>query len=262
VFLVAFSAAVLTSPALASSVTVPSREANTIAEAMIRARAGDTVYVEKGTYPEHVFVKSGVALVSRRKLKAVIDGRGRGTVVTLGKNCTLEGFVVRNGTIGVFSSGAGNAIKDCRIIGNWQTGLICVRHLPKIEDNLIVFNRASGIQGWDVRATIGTINHNTIAYNANHGISMGGKSTVIVENNVVAFNERFGLKLSSDSEEGSKVTTNNFYQNLHHKVPEGNHSFDPAFVAPRSALNFRPDPKLCCQIKGTDNENLGSRLDY
>jgi hypothetical protein len=210
-----------------------------------------------------VFIKSGVAMMARSFLGSKLDGGGRGTVVTMGKNCTINGFVVKNGTIGVFSSGAGNTIEKCRIMNNWQTGIICVRHLPTIEDNLIVYNRASGIQGWDVRATTGTINHNTIAYNNNHGIAVGGKSTVIIENNVIAYNERFALKLS-DEAESSKIVKNNFYRNLRSmaKLPQGNYSFDPAFIAPRTRLNFKPDPKLCCQVKGSDNENLGSRLDY
>ncbi len=245
----------------ASSISVPSRGVHTIGEAMIKAKAGDTVYTENGVYHERVFVKSGVALVSRIVYGAKLDGMGRGTVVTMGKNSSLSGFVVRNGTIGVFSNGAGNVIEKCRIINNWQTGIITVRHLPKIEDNVIAFNRASGIQGWDVRSTVASINHNTIAYNANHGIAMGGKSNIIVENNVVAYNERYGLKISEDSKD-SEITKNNFYKNLTSwaKTPEGNYQFDPAFMAPRSKLDFKPDPAVCCKVKGSDNEDLGTRV--
>jgi len=85
----------------------------------------------------------------------------------------------------------------------------------------------------------------------------------VVENNVIAFNERFALKLSDESER-SKIVKNNFYKNLKQvqKIPSGNYNFDPAFVSPRAASNFRSDPKLCCQIKASDNENLGARLNY
>lgn len=247
---------------LPASLTVPSRGMQTIGEAMIKAKVGDTIFVENGVYRERVFLKSGTFLVARNMHKATIDGLGRGTAVTLGKNCTIRGFEVRNGTIGLFSNSAGNNIEQCRIAKNWQTGIIVVRHLPKIEDNVIAFNRASGIQGWDVRSTVSSINHNTIAFNSNHGVAMGGKSNIIIENNVIAFNERHGLKIS-DASMKSEISKNNFYRNMPsvQKVPDGNFSFDPAFIAPRAGLNFRSNPKLCCKIKGSDNENLGARLD-
>jgi parallel beta-helix repeat protein len=248
-------------PFLAGASVITVGTGQNINEAMIRAKAGDSIYVEKGVYRERIFIKSGVALVARSALDAIIDGMGRGTVVTLGQNCGLSGFIVRNGAIGVFSNGSGNIIEKCRIINNWQTGVVTVRHLPKMEDNIIAFNRASGVQGWNVRSTVASINHNTIAYNANHGIALGGKSNVIIENNVVAYNERYGLKLSDDAKE-SEITKNNFYRNLisWSKPPDGNFSFDPAFISPRTNLNFKPDPKLCCKVKGSDNEDLGSRF--
>ncbi len=244
-------------------VTVPSTGITTVTTAMVKAKAGDTVIVENGKYKERVFIKAGVALKARNMHKATLDGMGKGTVVTMGPNSSLIGFVVQNGTIGIFTKNAGISILRCRITNNWQTGIITVRHLPKVEDNLIVFNRASGIQGWDVRSTVAAITHNTIAYNSNHGIAVGGSSNIIVENNVIAYNERFALKLSSESEK-SKITKNNFYRNLRQvqKIPSGNYSFDPAFISPRIGFNFRSDPKLCCQIKASDNENLGARLNY
>ena len=251
------------SVASAASVQVPSMGIKTIAEAMMRSRVGDTVWVENGVYHERILVAPGVTLMARSMFEAVIDGGGRGTVVTLGKNTTICGFEIRNGTIGVFSNGSGNQVLSCRIVRNWQTGIIVVRHLPKIEDNIIAFNRGSGIQGWDVRSTNVTINHNSIAYNANHGVAVGGSSEFIMENNVVAFNERFGLKNLSEAER-IQVTNNNFYGNLRspRPIPDGNFSFNPAFTSPRTSLNFKSDPAQCCSAKGSDNEDLGSRITY
>ncbi|MDG5816433.1 right-handed parallel beta-helix repeat-containing protein [Chitinispirillales bacterium ANBcel5] len=247
----------------AASITVPSAEASTISEAMIHARRGDTIWVERGVYREHVLMAPGVALISRSLFGAVIDGGGKGTVVTMGRNNIISGFEIKNGTIGIFSDGPGVEIRDCRIVNNWQTGIITVRHLPVIEDNIIAFNRGSGIQGWDVRTTASSINHNSIAFNGNHGIALGGNSEVIIENNVVAYNERFGLKVL-DHEENVQVVDNNFYRNLYspHPYPPGNFSFDPAFIAPRTSMNFKSDPTLCCKTKSSDNEDLGARLNY
>ncbi|MDR2577679.1 MAG: right-handed parallel beta-helix repeat-containing protein, partial [Chitinispirillales bacterium] len=246
-----------------SVISVPAQAA-TISEAMTRARSGDSVKVAPGVYRERVMMAPGVALVSTTLFGAKIDGGGKGTVVTMARNSTISGFEIRNGTVGVFSSDIGNAITSCRIINNWMTGIVTVRHLPRIEDNIIAFNRSSGIQGWDVRSTAVSVNHNSIAYNGNHGIAIGGSSEFIIENNVIAFNERFGLKIIQDPER-IQVSRNNFFRNLFQPgkpLPENNFAFDPAFIAPRSDLNFKPDPGQCCKEKSADDENLGARLTY
>jgi parallel beta-helix repeat protein len=248
-------------PGAGEMIMVPSIGTKTIAAAMTKAKPGDTVLVENGKYREHVYIKAGVTLKARNLFRVILDGKGRGTVVSMGSNSSIIGCVIQNGTIGLFSKNPGVTVSNCHIIKNWQTGIITVRHLPQIEDNIIAFNRASGIQGWDVRSTAAAINHNTIAYNANNGIALGGASNVVIENNVIAYNERFALKLRDESDK-SKITNNNFYRNLSHAVPAGNHSFDPAFISPKSSFNFKSDPRMCCQIKGTDNENLGVRYNY
>jgi parallel beta-helix repeat protein len=247
----------------AEVINVPS-DAKTISAAMITARMGDTVRVAPGVYRERVIMAPGVFLISSGLFDAKIDGGGRGTVVTMSKNCSIYGFEVRHGTIGIFSSDMGNEIASCRIVKNFMTGIITVRHLPKIQDNIIAFNRASGIQGWDVRSTSATVNHNSIAFNGNHGIAIGGSSEFIIENNVIAFNERFGLKILEVPEK-IQVSANNFWKNLYQPgkpLPSNNFAFDPAFIAPRADLNFKPDPGQCCKSKGSDDENIGARLSY
>jgi hypothetical protein len=244
-------------------IQVPS-DAKSIALAMVTARTGDTVKVGPGVYRERVIMAPGVALVSTELFGAKINGGGRGTVVTMARGSSISGFEITGGTIGIFSSEAGNEITSCRIVNNYMTGIITVRHLPKIQDNIIAFNRASGIQGWDVRSTAATVNHNSIAYNGNHGIAIGGLSEFIIENNIIAFNEKFGLKVLQEPEK-IQVTSNNFYKNLFQPgkpLPDNNHSFDPAFISPRSGLNFKPDPGQCCKEKSADDENLGARLNY
>jgi hypothetical protein len=239
-------------------------DAKTISEAMVTARTGDSVKVAPGVYRERIIMAPGVILVSTELFGAKIDGKGKGTVVTMSRGSKISGFEIRNGTIGIFSSDIGNEITSCRIVKNWMTGIITVRHLPKVQDNIIAFNGASGIQGWDVRSTSVSVNHNTIVFNENHGIAVGGASEFIIENNIIAFNERFGLKVLQDMEK-IQVSDNNFFKNLYQPgrpLPDGNHTFDPAFIAPRSGMNFKPDPGSCCKAKSSEDENLGARLDY
>lgn len=241
-------------------ISVPSVGIVTISQAMMNAKNGDTVLVSNGVYREHVFIKAGVTLKAHYAKRAIIDGNGNGTVITLSLNSTVNGFEIRNGKIGVFSKDVNNAIINCRIVKNWMTGIICVRHLPKIEDNVIAFNRASGIQGWDVRGVNGSINHNTIAYNANNGIALGGASDIVVENNMITFNERFGIKLSSRSEK-TQLKKNNLFGNLSvtNTVPPNNVAFDPKFTSPRVKMDFTVESKLPCCAYGADNELLGVR---
>jgi parallel beta-helix repeat protein len=241
--------------------SVPSVGVKKIGEAMINAKSGDTVLVDNGVYRELVFVKAGVALIARNTFKAVIDGRGKGTVVTLSANSSISGFEIRHGTIGVFSREAGNSITNCRIVKNWGTGIITVRHLPKIEDNIIAFNRFSGIQCWDIRSTNASINHNTIAFNQNHGIALGGSCDVVIENNMITFNERLGIKHSNQSLR-TQLTKNDIFGNLQlaKNTPPENYSFDPKFSSPRAGMNFRVENDQPCCMYGSDNKILGSRI--
>jgi parallel beta-helix repeat protein len=243
------------------SIAVPSGKIATIPQAMAKAGAGDTVWVADGVYTGGFFVNNGVVLKARSLHKAILDGGKKGTVVTLGRNCTVSGFIIRNGTIGVFSSGFGNTISHAKIVYNYLSGIICVRNLPKIEDNIIAFNGASGVQTWDVNATAGAINHNTIAFNGNHGVAAGGESNVVIENNIISFNKRFGLSLSKASG-GGQIVANNVFGNVigAPAAPPGNFSFDPGFSAPRFNLDFSQNPKHGQAKTGTDNEPLGARL--
>jgi parallel beta-helix repeat protein len=241
-------------------ISVPSVGILTISQAMMNAKNGDTVVASNGVYREHVFIKAGVTLKAHYALKAIIDGKGKGTVVTLSMSSAINGFEIRNGTIGVFSKDINNVIINCRIVKNWETGIICVRHLPKIEDNIIAFNRASGIQGWDLRSTNSSINHNTIAFNANNGIALGGASDVIIENNMITFNERFAIKLSHSSEK-TQLNKNDLFGNLTvvNKLPPNNFAFNPKFSSPRLKMDFTVESKLPCCSNGTDNQILGAR---
>jgi hypothetical protein len=245
----------------AETFSVPSVGVKKIGEAMINAKSGDTVLVDDGVYRELVFVKAGVTLIARNTFKSVIDGKGKGTVVTLSANSSISGFEIRNGTIGVFSREAGNSIVNCRIVRNWGTGIIAVRHLPKIEDNVIAFNRASGIQCWDVRSTNASINHNTIAFNQNNGIALGGSCDVVIENNMVTFNERNGIKHSAQSVR-TQMVKNNLFGNLQlaKNTPEGNFSFDPKYSSPRVKMEFKVETDQPCCMYGSDNKILGSRI--
>jgi len=250
------------SAAAGNVIMVPSAGIRTISQAIVRARSGDTVIVSDGVYKEDVFVSSGVYLKAQFLHGAIIDGDGRGTVVTLANGSGIEGFEIRNGTVGIFTRDPDVVIRKNRIVRNWMSGIVMVRHCPTIEDNIIGFNRGSGIVGWNLRASRGGIEHNTIAYNGGFGVQLGGVSNVQFQYNTIAFNQRFGLRVNKESLAESNIRHNNFWENLRqfHENPEGNYVFDPAFISPRVRYDFNPEPTLCCAIRSPEGQNLGARL--
>jgi hypothetical protein len=245
----------------ANSIAVPQQYA-TISQAMQKVKKGDTIRVADGLFTEQLYIAPGITLLAQNLFKAIVDGGGRETVVTMGNGAIICGFEIRNGTIGVFSTSANVSILKCRIINNHQTGIMCVGALPQIEDNLIVYNNGSGIQGWDVRSTSASINHNTIAFNSNHGISVGGNSTIIIENNIISHNTQFGLKVSDESVRITLIS-NNFYMNAKFSgtLPNENFTFAPMYIDAVKG-NFLLDKNSQLIGKGTDNQDLGARIVY
>ncbi|MDG5816434.1 right-handed parallel beta-helix repeat-containing protein [Chitinispirillales bacterium ANBcel5] len=244
----------------ADIVIVPSEGITSITEAMSVAKRGDTVLVKDGIYREEVQVNPGVILRAENQFKAVINGRGRGNVVTLSTGSVIIGFEIKNGTIGVFSSSSQAAILRNLIVNNQQSGILSVGHLPKIEDNVIAYNSGSGIQGWDVRTTSAVISHNTIAFNKNHGISLGGNSDISVEYNIIALNDQFGIR-ASDETVRIDLIGNNFFNNTKFTgtLPGDNVSHDPMFVdAQRMNFNLMSESKSIGL--GKNHQNLGARL--
>jgi hypothetical protein len=244
-----------------TSFTVPSNNIETISQALAKAKSGDTIWVKPGIYKDQIKVGSGVTLISETLFKAIINGAGGERVVTLGNKSAISGFYIKNGRIGIYSEGADNSITKCLIHDNHQSGILCVGHLPQISDNIIAANGGSGIQGWDVRSTISTINHNTIVNNGNHGLSIGGNSEVIIENNILAFNEKLSYKIDPTAK--AKFIRNNIYLNAEiiTALPADNFSFDPMFISP-TTMNFMLAKESKCRNMSSDNTNIGARLVY
>lgn len=246
-----------------NSIIVPSQGIKTITDALIKARSGDTVWVKAGVYKEHVSLLSGITLVSRELFKAVIDGKGRGDVLTISSECTIVGFEIRNGNAGIISRGPNNLIKKCKISKNRGSGIICMGHLSRIENNIIVYNEGSGIQAIDIQTGSSAIDHNTIASNGNHGIAFMGNIKTTIQNNIIVSNYARGIKLIPPDSK-IEITHNDVFGNHRGKyaIPESNFSFDPLFTAPkRKTLDFSLKPNSKAIKKGNDNKNLGAVLD-
>jgi hypothetical protein len=134
--------------------------------------------------------------------------------------------------------------------------------VPLIQDNIIVFNKGSGIQGWNLTSTAASINHNTIAYNLNNGIAVGGASNVIIEKNIVAFNENAGVKTMEPVK--TSMSGNNFYKNgiAPPSLPPDNYAADPKFTAPKDKLDFSLQADSPLKSLLANNEEIGARASY
>ena len=72
-----------------------------IQNAIDNASDGDTVFVYKGIYYEHLKIGKDVNLFGQDKEKTVIDASGIETAVQIGGYVNLSGFTIRNAEIGI-----------------------------------------------------------------------------------------------------------------------------------------------------------------
>lgn len=104
----------------AQTLTVGAAGHPTIGSALEKAADGDTIVVQKGIYSEHVEITRSVRLEGHDR--PVIDGSGKGTVVTIkAPDVVLRGFVIRNSgdllaaeNSGLLASGVRPLIEDNR----------------------------------------------------------------------------------------------------------------------------------------------------
>ena len=85
------AAVILAAPSFGAAREIPGAAAASISQAMVAAKAGDTVIVVEGVYREQVLVKSNITLKARTGLKSIIDGKGKGPAVTLEAAPPLSG---------------------------------------------------------------------------------------------------------------------------------------------------------------------------
>jgi hypothetical protein len=228
-------------------------------KAISKSQAGDTLILESGRYIGKFTVPPGVTLQSKKLHKAKIVGNGADRVVILTNGSSISGLDVSGGRVGVYSEGIDNSIRDCLIHNNRQTGAVILLALPEIEDNVVFRNGGSGLQLWDIQANkMNAIRHNTIVFNRNHGVSIGGKSEILVENNIIAYNQKLTLKVDPLA----KVTQefNVYYYNIeiNMALPENNYSFDPQFAS-LEFNDFNLQESSRCFNNGRFGSDIGVR---
>lgn len=182
----------LTSPLIVNAETIyvgSSQTYKTITAAISAADSGDIIIVKDGTYDESFTIDKSITVKSENEHGAAIgDGIGPEGVVLIGKfggvrHVTLEGFTF--GTLkglGILVGDANNflTVTDCTIKNNY------------------IHDRNYGIL-ITPNSTHCTIFGNQIESNARFGMTVSGKGTITIKNNIFQDHEnRSAMRISHD----------------------------------------------------------------
>ncbi|MEJ2369301.1 MAG: nitrous oxide reductase family maturation protein NosD [Gemmatimonadales bacterium] len=120
-------------------------EFSTIGDAVASARAGDTVVVAPGNYPERLVIDRPLTLFGEGW--PVLDGRGTGHVVEAFAPLHLEGFVVRASGSNVEEENAGVMVREApgtQIVGNRLEDVFYGIYLKGSPGSRVQDNRIEG----------------------------------------------------------------------------------------------------------------------
>ena len=157
------------------------------------ASAGDTVFVEAGTYYENVVVNKSLSLKGAGSDITIIDGGGKKAGVKItADNVNISGFTIRN-------SGDGVHLHMCN-------GVI-------VSGNKITLNINDGI--YIQSSNNNTVRGNTITSNGISGLSIQYSSSNTISNNVIASNDDEGIFLydysNNNTISGNTITSHVMY---------------------------------------------------
>ena len=198
---------------------------------------GHTIFVETGTYYEHVVVNKTVSLIGENRDSTIIDGNATGTVVYITVNSvTISSFTLQNS--GVFpdsgihldsasnSSIVGNKITnndlDCIWLFDSPSNYICGNDIANYWNGIYLYASSSNtISGNNITADYGygigvrySSNYNVISENritnSGYGVYLDYSSnTNITGNNITANTDGIWLNPASDNCIFGNSITNN-----------------------------------------------------
>ena len=176
---------------------------------------GHTIFVEAGTYYEHVVVNKEVSLIGENKYNTIIDGNGTGTVVYVtAQNTNVSGFTIRNG--GMYSGIQLMYYSRNNIWGNVITNNTYGIDIAHYSNNNSVYgngiaNNDVGI--WLSHSSNNSISGNNITANNLDGIWLWDSSNnnSITKNNITDNDYGIRLQESSNNVLRSNSMANNRY---------------------------------------------------
>ena len=113
---------------------------------------GHTIFVEEGTYYEHVFVDKSISLIGENRCNTILDGNETGDVVDIfEEKVSVSGFRIQHGEVGIWAAGPIGTeypmeinISNNLITSNGLGLGLCFSHNSTISDN-IIHNNSIGI---------------------------------------------------------------------------------------------------------------------
>jgi parallel beta-helix repeat protein len=159
---------------------------------------GHTIFVETGTYYEHVVVNKSISLMGEDNSHTVIEGNGTGKVVLItANNVSISGFAIRYSGYGVYDAGIwitsnSNNISNNHISNNsWGISLEYAT-LNIIKDNVIDGSwHSEGSWGGGIILWSGSNNNlildNVISCREDNGIFLQGNENQIIGNTIMNY---------------------------------------------------------------------------
>lgn len=186
---------------------------------------GHTIFVEKGTYHEHVVVNKSLSLIGENRENTIIDGNYSGTVVTItANNVTISSFTITNSGQGYVDSGmtldyARNCnISDNVVVSNRRGILMESSDNNELSRNNIEFNNFEGVE---LRGCANTKIHANIIAENHEGVRLGvfffnrgyesSSNNSIVGNTILNNEDGIYLYRSSSNVVSHNNITNNYY---------------------------------------------------
>ena len=161
-----------------------------IQEAINAANPGDTIFVEAGTYNEHIVVDKSISLIGESPADTIIDANWTGTTVAItANNVSISGFTIQHGHLYgvhlIYSSG--NIIVNNTIAQNDITDItFTYSNSNRVEDNIV---------------TSSYLDHSYNNVIANNTINLSLRYS---DNNVIINN-----KITEDGAYGIEITNSN-----------------------------------------------------
>jgi nitrous oxidase accessory protein len=226
---------------------VPS-EHPTIQEAIDHANPGDTIFVDNGTYYEHIIINKSVSLVGEARNTTIIDGGEADTVISItASNVTVKGFTVQRSAQGLYNSGifvdhsSNNNISRNQIKDNYHGIYLLSSNDNVISNNDVASNNYHGI--YLDYSTGNVISHNNASLNSNDGISLHSSNDNVVSHNNATSNSNDGIYLYSSND--NIISKNEVTSNSYHGVSL-----------------YSSSGNLISRNNASSNENNGIHLDH
>ena len=176
---------------------------------------GHLIFVDNGTYFEHVVVNKSVSIIGENVSSTIVNGNGTGTVFFVNaSDVTIKGFRVENGTIGIKIENSNNsAVIGNHVVYNVDAIILRYSYNCTVYQNLVENNTNRGILVTNSQNF--TVNSNYVYGSGYYGINANSSVSGVIRKNYVEENlhDGIGLAMSSNSclIEGNTIINNRLF---------------------------------------------------